>query len=178
MTCGICMIMTWHETWEMMMNDIQNDNDMKWHDRMTYDDFSAWLVHAALDAAWQTPHPPMLPGCDRRSSFTAFYPFRLHVHVWNFTKTFSGPFIHTRTYPDPQYLAFKVCFPLFSTVGVSCHMEGPFGVWNSLLEGSLFPTTASLSSFPIHLSCNWSQQGCLSDSFDVARCNLTELCLS
>ena len=49
-------------TWEMTVNDMKNDDDMKWHDWMTNDN----LVHAvlaSLAAADQTPPPtPKLEG--------------------------------------------------------------------------------------------------------------------
>ena len=48
----------------MNMNDLRNDNDMKWHDRMTNDNLV--LAVLATLAAATGPHPhPTFPRCDR-----------------------------------------------------------------------------------------------------------------
>ena len=44
------------------MKDLQNDNDIKWHDWMTYDNLVLAMLATLTSACWT---PPMLPDCDR-----------------------------------------------------------------------------------------------------------------
>ena len=42
----------------------ENDNDMKWHDKMVYDNLVRAVLATLAAACWTPPHP-ILPGCDR-----------------------------------------------------------------------------------------------------------------
>ncbi len=60
------------------------------------------------------PHPGLL-GCDQRSSFTAFYPFRTTCTCMKLCQTcLKNPFRHAWTYLYPQYLALSSVFLVFA----------------------------------------------------------------
>ena len=97
-----------------MMNDLWNDNDMKCHDRMTYDDFCACSTCGSGCCLLTPPHPqPMLPGCDGRYSFTAFYPFRTACTCMKLYKTYLRPLLTYRNILRPPILSFLGLFSLF-----------------------------------------------------------------
>ena len=98
-------------TWKMTMNDIRNDNDMKWHDRMTNDNL-VYAVLATLAAACWTP-PPCTPWVWPRPTTTAFYP---QEPILTYLKLYQKPLVLLLphfTGSELKYLAFKVCIPLF-----------------------------------------------------------------
>ncbi len=160
MICGI--VWKWHDMtkWQMNMNDLRNDNDMKWHDRMINDNL-VLAVLATLAAAYRAPPPPHISWVWPRSSLTAFNPLELLRHAYNFTWKCLFPLEIIWTYPDPKYLAFKVSFPLFSPRWCILPRGGPDCSLKLTAWGWWVPYCSIHPSFQIHFSCNrslWCQQ--------------------
>ena len=149
-----------HEEWWWMTTEMT----------MTWNRMIGWkmknlvlAVHVALAAACWTPSqnaPLVWPEVLFYSIYSTQNCMYMYITLPNFVKPYTGPFKHTKNIPRPPVLS---CLGLFSHVFMlwvyPAKWRGHLWSWNSLLGGSLSPTTTSLSSFQIHFSCNWSQQG-------------------